>query len=387
MLLFLGAGASMPFGVPTMLDFVKLFDKEVGDFPLYKDLKVAFGENCDLEALMTVIEDLSKSPQEFFRAISPQTAFFLLQKERKAVDRYINEDSSRKESGKLLTKIKTIIRRECNKAVSNDSKILEVYNDFFTFLAEERNKMTQDSSPSPWHSTQVGRETRGLVLPADLRIFTTNYDQCIETYFNRKEVDFCRGIISRYGDSVFDVDSYEALPAQNMPCKIYKLHGSVDLFQKEDKIRRFEVPRTEEPFLVKEYGEESLRWPIEFGGYRHVIESPYLDLFRRLRDTAKEKKWWIMIGFSFRDRTICSILNDVLRLTPRRERPNVLLLNRHTKPIIERLKDWNYQALVETIFPVEVEFGSEHFSKKMHQAFLIKGYVREMDVSTGKLRL
>lgn len=381
MLLFLGAGASMPFGVPTMLDFVNLFDKEVGSSPLYKDLKVAFGENCDLETLMTVIEDLSKSPQEFFRAISPQTAFFLLQKERKDADRYINEDSSRKESGELLTKIKTIIRRECSKAVSNDSKILEVYNDFFTFLAEERKGMTPSSS---WGSTQVGPSTQGFILPTDLRIFTTNYDQCIETYFNRKEVDFCRGIISRYGDSVFDVDSYESLSAQNMPCKIYKLHGSVDLFQKGDKIRRFEVPRTEDPFLVKEYGEESMRWPIEFGGYRHIIESPYVDLFRRLRDTAKEKKWWIVVGFSFRDRTICSILNDVLRLKPKRERPNVLLLNRHTQPVIERLKDWNYQALVDTIYPIEVEFGSKGFSTKLHEAFVAKDYVRELQVSTGK---
>jgi hypothetical protein len=382
MLLFLGAGASMPFGVPTMLGFVNLFDKEVGNSPLYKDLKVVFGENCDLEVLMTVIEDLSKSPQELFRAISPQTAFFLLQKERKDADRYINEDSSRKESDELLTKIKTIIRRECNKAVSNDSKILEVYNDFFTFLAEERKGM----SSSTWGATQVGPSTQGFILPTDLRIFTTNYDQCIETYFNRKEVDFCRGIISRYGDSVFDVDSYESLPAQNMPCKIYKLHGSVDLFQKGDKIRRFEVPRTEEPFLVKEYGDESMRWPIEFGGYRHIIESPYLDLFRRLRDTAKEKSWWIVVGFSFRDRTICSILNDVLRLKPKRERPNVLLLNRHTQPVIERLENWNYQALVDTIYPIEVEFGSKDFSTKLHEAFVAKGYVKQLEVSTGKPR-
>ena len=364
-----------------MLDFVKLFDKEVGGYPLYKELKVAFRENCDLEALMTVIEDLSKLPQEFFRAISPQTAFFLLQKEKKDADRYINEDGSRKEAGELLTKIKTIIRKECNKAASNDSKILEAYDDFFTFLAAERNEIPQ--STSPWGSTSIGPSTHALILPTDLRIFTTNYDQCIETYFNRKEIDFWRGIISRYGESVFNVDSYESLPAQNMPCKIYKLHGSVDLFQKGDKIKRLEVPRMEEPFLLEEYGEESMRWPIECGGYRHIIESPYLDLFRMLRDTAKEKKWWIVIGFSFRDRTICSILNDVLRLKPKRERPNVFLLNRHTQPVIERLKNWKYQALVETIFPVEIEFGSKDFTK-FHEAFLDKGYVKKPSVATGK---
>lgn len=36
MLFFLGAGASVPFGVPTMSDFVKLLDKEVGDSPFWQ---------------------------------------------------------------------------------------------------------------------------------------------------------------------------------------------------------------------------------------------------------------------------------------------------------------------------------------------------------------
>jgi len=61
MLLFLGAGASSPFGIPTMSGFIKLFDKEVGDSPLYQAIKVAFEKECDLEVLMTVVEDLSKS--------------------------------------------------------------------------------------------------------------------------------------------------------------------------------------------------------------------------------------------------------------------------------------------------------------------------------------
>jgi hypothetical protein len=382
MLLFLGAGASAPFGVPTMLGFVKALDKEVGDSLLYKDLKVALGEDCDLEALMTVIEDLSKSSQELFRAISPQTAFFLLQKVRKDADRYINDASLRKEASELLAKIKTIIRKECNKAVSNDSKILEVFDGFFSDLTELKKGMTQVARP--WSSTQIDSGTHAFTLPTDLRIFTTNYDQCIETYCKQKEIDFSNGVTPRYGDSIFDVDSYDLNAEKIKNCKIYKLHGSVDLFQKQDKIRRLEVPRTEDPFLVKEYGEESMRWPIEFGGYRHIIESPYLDLFRRFRDAAKEKNWWIVVGFSFRDRTICSILNDVLRLKPKRERPNVLLLNRNPQPVTERLKDWNYQALVDTIFPVEVEFGSKDLYTKLHKAFLDKGYVTEMHVGFEK---
>lgn len=235
-------------------------------------------------------------------------------------------------------------------------------------MAEETKRAIQGQPL--WGSSSIGFGTNAFILPTDLQIFTTNYDQCIETYFKQREIDFSNGVIPRFGDSIFDVDSYDLNAEKNKNCKIYKLHGSVDLFQKEDKIRRLEVPRAEDPFIVKEYGEELMRWPIEFGGYRHIIESPYLDLFRRFRDIAKGKNLWIVIGFSFRDRTICSILNDVLRLKPKRERPKVFLLNRHVQPVFERLKDWNYQALAETIFPVEVEFGSKDFSTKLHQAFV-----------------
>jgi len=377
MLLFLGAGASSPFGIPTMSGFLKLFDQEVGDSPLYQVIKTTFEKECDLEVLMTVVEDLSKSPQEFFRAVSPQTAYFLFQKEREEANRYIREENKRKEAKELLEKIKAIIRVECIKAASQDSKILEVYDDFFTSLEQERKEMKPQLPP--WSGSQVAHSQ--MVLPSDLRIFTTNYDTCMEVYFNRKEIDFSRGIVNRYGEDVFDADSYEGPITKNI--KIFKLHGSVDLFSQKGKIRQLTAAVAERTFLGEEYGMESMRWPIEFGGYRHVIESPYLDLFRRLRDAAKEKNWWIIIGFSFRDRTICSLLDDVLRLKPQRERPNALLLDRHPESIIQRLGDWEYDALVDTIYPVKVEFGSKDFTAKLHEAFVTKGYVKELQVSTG----
>lgn len=59
-------------------------------------------------------------------------------------------------------------------------------------------------------------------------------------------------------------------------------------------------------------------------------------------------------------------------------------MNRHTQPAIDRLKDWNYQALVDTIYPVEAEFGSDDFSIKLHEAFVAKGYVRGPSAATGK---
>ena len=377
MLLFLGAGASNPFGIPIMRDFLKLFDQDVGSFPLYGAIKGTYEKECDLEVLMTVIEDLTKPQGEFFRSISPQTAFFLLQKERNDANRYLDKES-REEAKTLIAKIKAIIRNECSKAVSDDSNILKVYDDFFKIIEEKDKEIKQEFR---FNLASYGRRFK-MVLPVDLRIFTTNYDTCMEVYFNRRELDFSRGIVNRYGENIFDVDEYGSLQSQNKVARIYKLHGSIDLFETKGKIRQFTAAGGERTFLGESYGEESLRWPIEFGGYRHVIESPYLDMFRLLRDTAKEKHWWIFIGFSFRDRTICSILNDVLRAKTRNERPNALLLTCHPAPIVERLKEWNYQALVDTIYPVEAEFGSNEFSSKFSKALLDKEYINRIGGGT-----
>ena len=98
----------------------------------------------------------------------------------------------------------------------------------------------------------------------------------------------------------------------------------------------------------------------------------------------KKNNWWIVIGFSFRDRTICSLLNNVLTLKSKRDRPRILLLDNHPEIIIKRLEDWDYPALAETIHPVEVQFGGQDLSKKLHEAFLAKGYIKEISVSTGK---
>ena len=74
MLLFLGAGASAPFGIPTMPGFIDLLDSKIGSYPIYRDIKLAYKNDYDLEVLMTILEDLSKPQEEIMESISPQTA-------------------------------------------------------------------------------------------------------------------------------------------------------------------------------------------------------------------------------------------------------------------------------------------------------------------------
>jgi hypothetical protein len=370
MLLFLGAGASAPFGIPTMSGFLILFDKQFEVSVIYNDAKRIFGKECDLEVLMTVIEDLSKPKDDLFRVISPQTAFFLLS-EKEELTKYLNEET-RTEAKRLLDEMKCVIRNECLQAIGKDSRIVDVFDYFFSSL--DRESQLFHPGASHWDGMEIGQNQ--MVLPSPLSIFTTNYDTCLEVYFNRKQIDFTRGIVTKYGEDILDVSSYNSSQAKST--KIFKLHGSIDLFSSKGQIRQLKAAGSQKTFLGDECGEYSIRWPIEFGGYRHVIESPYLDLFRLLRDTANEDKWWFIIGFSFRDRTICSILNDILGLKARRDRPNVFLIDNHQEPIIKRLEAWGYPSLAETICPIETEFGNRNLSANLHETLVKKGHIREV---------
>jgi hypothetical protein len=72
-LVFLGSGASTPFGIPTMKGLVNSFEKQLQErsepnseemYDLYQQIKTSLKSiygYVDLESVFTVIEDLSKN--------------------------------------------------------------------------------------------------------------------------------------------------------------------------------------------------------------------------------------------------------------------------------------------------------------------------------------
>ncbi len=366
MIVFLGAGASRPFGIPTMPEFIDIFDQEMGKNKLYDEIRKSFDtETFDLEVLMTILEDLSKDREELFRIISPQTSRFLFKKMREKGIDYIDMLAEPSTAKKCLSELKKIIRRKCFQAEQdNADKILNAYDQLFRYLRAVSG-------------TEIGRRVGGftfardgkLEYPQNLKIFTTNYDTCIEAFLHRHQVDFTQGIVRRYGDYVLDVDSYD--DADNK-VGVFKLHGSIDLFRKNGDISQVRAFTSDGmTHLGEELGEEHIRYPIEFGGYRHVIESPYLELFRLFRERLRVdiQSLWLLIGSSFRDITICSIMNDVLRLKEIGRQPVVILVNPSAKTIVERLKKWGMNTFAELVRNVEEKFGTEEFISGLQKIF------------------
>jgi len=324
MIVFIGAGVSKLFGIPDTKGFVELFDKEpeISENGIYTEIKKAFEEDFDLEVLMTISEDLRKSGKEIFKSISPQTADFLFRRETEDRNYYVHDKKAKEESADLLESVKKIIRNECIKAEEkNKDKILDVYDGFFKIM--------------PQGSYRSGDNK--ISYPPNLKIVTTNYDRCIETYFRGRQIDFAQDLRERFGCLIFDVSSFND---DGNRIGLFKLHGSIDLFNIDGEIRQRRYGENT--------GEEIVYYPIEFGGYSHIIESPYLELFYLFRDRIDKcpDNKWVIIGSSMRDRTICSIMNDVIRLKFENQRPRIVFVN-PDETVIERLKSWGFNYLQE----------------------------------------
>jgi len=324
MIVFIGAGLSKLFGIPDTKGFVELFDKEpkISENDIYTEIKRTFGD-FDLEVLMTISEDLCKSGNEIFKSISPQTADFLFRRETENRNYYVHDKKAKEKSADLLESVKKIIRNECFKAEKeNKDKILDVYDGLFEIMRDQSQYRSGDNKIS---------------YPPELKIVTTNYDRCIETYFRERQIDYAQGLRERFGCLFFDISSFND---GGNRIGLFKLHGTIDLFNIDGEIRQRRYGEN--------IGEEIVYYPIEFGGYSHIIESPYLELFYLFRDRIDKcfDRKWIIIGSSMRDRTICSIMNDVIRTKIENQRPRIVFVN-PDETVIERLKSWGFNHLQE----------------------------------------
>ncbi len=345
MLLFLGAGASRAFGIPTMPEFIDIIDVEFTGSDLYQTVRTGLNSNLDLEALMTVLDDLSKSKEEILETITPHTFQVLRSMSRDDSDRHIKDSGVKEEAERLLDETKRIIRRECLTAVSQEKPaILDAYDKLFTKLSQRFGHRRSGDGAIDYPTE-------------DIRVFTTNYDTCLEAWSAERQIEFSQGIRLEYGREVFNASYYDG----SQP-RLYKLHGSIDLFIKDGVIRRLPAFADTDgvaTFSGEEYGQEYLFYPIEASGYGHVQTGPFLAMMYDFRNFLERDGKWIIIGSSLRDRTITSTLDDVLRSKPRGSLPRIALLDKNADHLVARLNAQGFVTLAEVVTPVTEEFPTQ----------------------------
>ena len=363
MILFLGAGASRTFSIPTTKEFIEVFEQEIGSSDLYKEIKGGIGEEVlDLESLMTILDDLSRPKDELLEVISPFTARFILEGQAELGISYCEKTGLQDEAKRILNIIRKTIRKECILATADQKRrdlIANTYNALFYQVREIVDSVAQKGKGK-------------LVYPQPLSVFTTNYDTCIETYFSNMGVDFERGI--EHGKLGYNILNCKMYYRNKDNVEIFKLHGSIDLYKSGEYIRHFttfdESYEPQKTYLGDEIGEEFLVYPIESSGARHIYQNPYLDMYSLFRTKLVDelnlsRRLWLIIGSSFRDITITSILNDVLMLYEPDQRLKVVLVDPIATQIKSRLYEYGFKTLATRIVPIDSKFEAGESLKKL----------------------
>jgi hypothetical protein len=230
---FFGAGASKCFNVPTMNEFPEDFEKYLEDIEgyneksVYKKIKGNLKEDgvLDLEAILTVLEDLSEK-ERFDRRFEHPSILYLLEKGQVNSIHELVEFNVKHYgiiAKSLKEKLKGFIRKKCFPEPEIFKDNISLYTEFFDSIMPD-----YDLKMDIGRRKQKGRHCE---------IFTTNYDLCIENYCRIIEMPYKNGEIFTNGKNNVSLSkkSNKVLYSNDFQgFQIYKLHGSVNWYKIRD---------------------------------------------------------------------------------------------------------------------------------------------------------
>lgn len=176
------------------------------------------------------------------------------------------------------------------------------------------------------------RETS--VVHKIINIFTTNYDNFIETALEKSHIDYFDGFSGRidpsfstanYGKIICKQTELTGRISESVSINLYKLHGSLYWKQQKDKIifedykkRIEEISQcyNKEEFL-KKYNKLAIVNPEKTKFNSTVMNSNYYDQIRMFANELERKNTiLISFGFSFADEHIMQIISRSLSANP-----------------------------------------------------------------------
>lgn len=281
---FFGAGASAPFGIPTMKQFVIDFEKlltqsgtkdEQRTYTSIKEtLEKTLGKQVDLETVFTVIDGILDYGPERLGLLSlySATAFNYPNKTDIAVCESLKE------------KFQKFVKAKCAIPEESLAEIRMVYHDFFNRFALE---------------LEGGYSIHNdYAYKTNWTIFTTNYDLCLEYYW--REVAGVNIDTGFEYNTVRKVDSLnsEKFLMKNIGMQLFKLHGSVSWLIEEKTGNIFELMERGKSYVGRRYKGEMMLYPI---AEKELYLDPYISMLLRLNQELERKSVWVVVGYSFND--------------------------------------------------------------------------------------
>ena len=290
---FFGAGASAPFGIPTMEQFVVDFEEfligeaDKKERELYSDVKktleTKIHRSVDLEAIFTVIDGVINydNPENL-----GMPALYFAIEQRKHFPTAEQVETCKR----LKLKFQDFINDKCD-IPDTFSKIEKVYRDFFNRIALELGNFDCYNKIYFFNS--------------NWNIFTTNYDVCLE-YFWRENVEINLDTNFMYdkrrNKCIMQPNSILATPSGVI--KLFKLHGSLNWLIDKKTGNVIEVTEKGNSLMGRSYTGELMLFPI---AEKELYLEPHVSMLVRLNRELKNKPLWVVVGYSFNDPVIQEI--------------------------------------------------------------------------------
>ena len=336
-LIFLGAGASIPLGFPGSVqlatDFVGQLKKShepdktlwVRKIGWIRKRILSNNFYYDSESLYSCLQGYS-NPTKFIRQAGPfPSALCKIQPTSK-----VRPDPICMKLGSLFEEY--LISRYYDVSPFVKLKIKTMYNRFFSKV----------SGVADWKNSEPDWKT------SNFEIFTTNYDNVLETYADQVNQSCCVGYrIAQNGRVIFTPEEYEK---NKSPLKIHKLHGSVELSLLDNNQVISQLPPTMPGETYR--GKRIVSKVMVYGIQKNLIAEPHFDLLSIFKKRLTKLKKCMVVGCSFRDPWVTQIIHDVVKNHPgliriefigvksRTKIPKLPLIKRVVTPIARKLESY-----------------------------------------------
>lgn len=366
-MILLGAGSSVPFGIPAMKSFIEQFKEEIKDEHNLQGLFTAietglrespsligYNIDFDLESLMVVLEDLASDTN---RPISLPTFSFLLNSISEVEKRGFNRNmfhvrNLRNVFGAIASEMLKLLRCFIFNKCIQPIRIGQKNNDSYKFL---------DQFYGPLFALIDDR----IINCGTSWIFTTNWDLCLKQWLEFSEIPIEDGTSqSSHRKTVLNPSVGWIDDHINSNVKVVPLHGSFDLVnctrfasgKQYSEINKVPNPEVYFDGKPEEISKAFIIYPLEATGYEQTIKSPYLDMLILLKNRLRQENNVFVIGFSFRDSIISSIFDEAVREKLEQGKGGdikILLIDSSPESVVENLKKQGYVNLANAIVPVK----------------------------------
>jgi hypothetical protein len=316
---FIGAGASVPFGIPTMTQMVQQFEERVDNQKsppidvsfsvnrqFYQKIKLRLKnyDNYDIESLITILQDMVEFKRIETRVWGNPSVHHLLadgddaSKMRELLRLFSRENQG--EAATLLKQVQSFVAESCNIS----KKPFEIYTEFFNNVSLMGAGITgfRDLANKPSNTKNF-----------NMMVFTTNYDCVLEAYCDDRGFEYNCGESTNHKIAI-GKENRELYSPEREAFRIYKLHGSINWYRDENGCMRHAdhlVKIGETTSLGRRMDKELLIYPAY---EKYTFREPFYHMFHHLKECLVKCKACYVVGYSFRDEDILGLFHDSMEL-------------------------------------------------------------------------